>query len=219
MPLEDSSNIGPGGEGYQGVGSGSAAAVVKELQGLKVALLAGATAGTKIDVAAIRAEDNILSCIENSAGTLTDRTSTTTITSIVATGTLTASTIIAGSACTVAGKTYTFQAAASAIPKYGEVVVGADDNGSILNLRVAINLYESSIERGGAQVIATNATNVCTVTAPSEGTAGNAITLTTANATIVVSGATLAGGSNTGGVQGSVDTSTKQLTLMWYNKQ
>ena len=209
---------GPGGTGFQGEGPDSAAAALIELQGLNIDILTGATADTKIDVAAIRSEDTILAAHEQdgTSGLLVDITGNMSINTLYATGTLTAATIIAGSECGVAGQTYTFQAGAPIT--YGQVEVGADDSGSIANLKAAINAYETSIERGGAQVVATNATNVCTVTAAAEGAAGNAITLTTVDATIVVSGAVLAGGSDTGGVQSSSDTSADSIVLYWYNK-
>lgn len=207
--------IGPGGSGFQGVGSNSAAGVLTELQGLSIELLAGAGADTKIDVAAIRQEDTILKALNNNAGTITDITSSMSINSVKATGTLTASTIIAGSECSVAGKSYVFQAGAPV--KYGEVQVGADDDESITNLAAAITAYENSVGRGGAQVTASPATTVCTITAVADGTSGNALGLTTEDGTIVVSGATLAGGTGTGGVQSTGV--TNQVILFWYNKQ
>lgn len=216
MALEDTSSLGKGGSGFQGTGPGSAAAAIKELQGLKVAVLAGTTADTKIDVAAIRSEDTVLSCIELATGVPTDRTANTTISTLFATGTLTASTVVVGSECSVAGQSYVFQAGAPTT--YGQVQVGVDDTASMNNLRDAINAYETSIERGGKQVTATAATGVVTVTAASEGTAGNSIALTTEDGTIVVSGATLTGGTATGGIEVDVDTSTDSLILMWYDK-
>lgn len=213
--LESIDNVGDGGAGMQGDGPGTVAAAIKELQGLNVTLLAGALADTKIDVAAIRSEDTILTCLNNAAGTITDVTDTMSINTLFATGTLTLSTAIAGSTAEVNGVAYTFQAGAPT--SYGQVQVGADDTESAVNLAAAINLYEASIGSGAPEVGATSALAVVTVTATAEGTAANAYTLAGGDGTVVASAATLGGGTATGGVQSTG--ATDQLILFWLNKK
>lgn len=220
MSLAALAKLGQGGQGFQGDGLASAARMIKELQGLNIDLLTGADADTKIDVAAIRSEDTIVACLEQdgTSGLLTDRTANTTIATLFASGTLTGSSVVATDAVNVAGKVYTFQAGAPTT--YGQVQIGADDDESMLNLKNAINAYETSVERGGAQVVATVASAVVTVTAAAEGTAGNALVLTSADATIVASGSgTLAGGSATGGILISDATTSDKVLLVWYNKR
>jgi hypothetical protein len=214
--LESNNQMGAGGIGMQGDGPGTAAATIKELQGFNVELLAGALADTAIDVAAIRSEDTILKCLNNATGgVLTDVTSTMSINTLYATGTLTLSTAIAGSTAEVNGVTYTFQAGVPTA--YGQVQVGADDTESAVNLATAINAYETSIAHGAATVSATSAIAVVTVTASMEGVAANAYTLVGGDGTVVASAATLTGGTATGSVQSTG--ATDQLIMFWYNKK
>ncbi len=81
MALEQNAMLGQGGTGFQGSGPGSAAAMIKELQGLTVKVLDGAAANTNIAVAGIEVEDTIVSAIEFAAGVPADRTAVATITS------------------------------------------------------------------------------------------------------------------------------------------
>jgi hypothetical protein len=219
MALNTLPNLGAGGAGFQGDDLGSAAAMVKELQGFRVELLTGAGANTKINVAAIRSEDTILSAINNNASTLTDQTANMSIVSVKASGTLTLSGVVALDACTVNGKTYTFQAGDPT--KYGQVKVGVSDDASAINLAAAINAYETSndayLANGGAKVSAARTSSgVVTVTAVADGTSGNSIG-TTGSTHITAGGATLTGGTDTGGVK--CTNATNQLLLFWFNKR
>jgi len=81
MALEQNALLGHGGTGFQGTGAGSAAAMIRELQGLTVVVLTGAAANTNIAVAGIETEDTIVSAIEFEAGVPVDRTGVTSITS------------------------------------------------------------------------------------------------------------------------------------------
>lgn len=217
--LESLSKVGPGGAGYQGKDFGSAFAALRELQGFRVSLLAGGSQDAKINLAAIRAEDTILSVLNNNAGTITDVTANHEIWDIRASGTLTLSSTVATENCTVNGKTYTFKDTPTAA--YGDVAVGGSDTLSAANLAAAINAYENSGERanaGGPKVVASANAAVVTVTAIAEGAAGNAITFT-GDATITASGSgTLAGGSDTGGIT-STSGATNQLIVFWFDKR
>ncbi|MCK5307021.1 MAG: hypothetical protein KAJ73_00280 [Zetaproteobacteria bacterium] len=215
MPLSTNAQLGHGGAGFQGDGPESAAAMIKELQGLNIELLAGAAADTKIDVAAIRDEDTVLKALNNAAGTITDITGTISIEDLVASGTLTGTTVVATDNVTVNGMVYTFQAGAPV--SYGQVQVGGSDDDSMANLADAINAYEGSIGKGGADVSAVAVTTVVTVSAVVAGAVGNAIDISSGQGSIVASGATLADGSDTGGIQSTGI--TDQVILFWYNKE
>ena len=206
------------GKGGTGLSDGHLRRLLTEAQGLNFAVLDGVAENTKIDVAAIRPEDTILALIESNAGVLTDRTANASIVDSHATGTLTGDTVIATDEVEVAGMAYVFQAAAPTA--YGQVQIGEDDDESMANLADAINAYEASISRGGAQVVATVDAKVVTVTAVAQGAAGNALTLTSEDATITASGSgTLAGGTDTGGIKVDVATTDDSLLLVWINKQ
>jgi len=216
MALYDASKLGPGGTGFQGTGPGSAAAVLGELQGLSIELLAGAAQDTKVDLAAIRAEDTLLKVLNNNGGTITDVTATTAITDIRASGTLTFVSAVADATFEVAGVTYTLVTTATG--KNTDVVVGGDDTEQAENAVAAINAYEASVDRTGpALVSATNALGVVTVTAILEGAGGNAYTLV-GDTGITASAATLENGSDTGGVESTSGT-TNQLIVFWYDKR
>jgi len=213
MSLGTNANMGDGGQGFHGDGPNSAEALIKELQGLNVELLAGAAADTKIDVAAIRSEDTVLKALNNNAGTITDITSTISINALAASGTLQCGTVTAGETVQVNGATYTFQVAAATT--HLQVQIGASATISATNLKNAINLYENRIGAGPAPIVATSTTDTVTVTATTEGTAGNAIA-TVGDTNITAGAATLAGGTATGGIQSTGI--TNQVILFWYNK-
>lgn len=193
--------------------AGDAVPAVKELQGLTISLLAGAAADTKIDLAAIRDEDTILTCLNNNAGTITDVTNTMSINSLKATGTLTLDTVVEDETATVQGVVYTFKDSPTAA--HTSVDVGASDTISAANLAAAINANENG-PSGLKRFVATSNAAVVTITASAEGTAGNAYTIA-GSTQITASGATLAGGTATGGVQSTG--TTNQLILFWVNKQ
>lgn len=321
MALENLGNAGDGGQGFhRGSRPGTAEAVLKELQGFNVAVLAGTTADTKIDVAAIRDTDTVLSCIEVAATTAacTDRTANTTISSVKATGTLTFVSTVENDTFTINGVTFTVKDTANLDGKYTTVETGGTDNAMAANAATAINSYfsvpgtttpvtavantnvvtltatvdgpgsgpivtetgttitvdstdpgsvtatcvsvvedealtvngvtftakntpsgELEVDVGASDtimaenfrdainaymdsynnldVVATAASGVVTIVAKS-GRTGNSVTLAETGTTITASGAYLAGGTNTGGIEVDVDTSTDSLILMWYNK-
>jgi hypothetical protein len=188
-----------------------------ELQGLKVNVVAGATAGTKMDIAAMRDEDTIVGAVN-----LTDNTELTlaniTIQSVKASGTVTYSVAAPsnGETVTVNGVVYTHKTTPGA--PYTDVALGASITAAATNLKNAINAYEGA-RFGGRQVVATSNAGVVTVTAVVEGTAGNAITLAETGTNIAVSGATLAGGTATGGFKSTDNLSAKQVMVVWFNKR
>lgn len=216
MSLIQNTQLGAGGAGFQGSGADSAAAMLKELQGLNVSLLAGALANTKIDLAAIRSEDTIVAALNNNAGTITDIASSLSIVDLRATGTITVGTEVEGDTVSVAGLVYTLVLGTATVEphEYNKVKIGADADATAANLAAAINAREAA---RNSQVSAVAATNVVTVTAVAEGTGGNAIALVEVGTSFTVSGATLTGGSATGGIKSTGV--TNQVILFWFNKQ
>lgn len=190
------------------------APVLKELQGLTSSLLAGASANTKIDLAAIRLEDTIIGALNNNAGTITDVLSTLSIVDTHATGTVTAASAVAADTVTVDGRVFT-AIANLATPVGRQFSVGATDTACAANLAAAINLAEQN--DASTNVVATSAAAVVTIRAVADGTSGNSIALATSNDTrLAKSGTTLAGGTATGGIKSTG--ATNQVILTWYNK-
>lgn len=210
--LEILKNLGAGGTGMQGDGPGTVAAALKELQGLTISVLPAKGAGVKNDLAAIRKEDTIVAAINNNAGALTDVLGTTSIVDVRASGTVTLAGVAAGETVTVAGLIYT--AVTGAVKSYSEFSISGNDTEDAASLASAINARESNRT---AQVTATSALGVVTVTAVAEGAGGNAIALVDGGAGITISGATLTGGTSTGGI--SVVGATNQVILVWFNKK
>ena len=194
-----------------GIGAEALAALV-ELQGLNITLLAGAGAGVKLPLAAIRSEDTIIAALNNNAGTITDVTGTTTISDVRAFGTITLSDTVAGETVSVNGRTYT--AVAGVAANSSQFSIGGTDAVDAAGLAAAIQAREDALDR--ATVSATSNSNVVTVRAVAEGTGPNAYALTKTGG-IAVSGATLSGGTATGGV--SVVGATDQVILFWFNKK
>ncbi len=199
---------------------------VRELQGYTKSLLPGNSVDTKIDLAAIRAEDTIVSVLHNTAGVLVDLTVEASVSDIRADGTITLASVVAGDTVTIGGQVFEAVAgdgfgansgrANTGIFKFG---IGVSDTESGTNLRDAINEYFGLQANG---VTATRVAGVVTVVSTLEGAVGNATTLVenTSGTTIVVDNATLTGGTDTGGVQlDSTDTTGDQLIVEWYNRQ
>ena len=212
MALETNSELGKGGSGMHGTALGTAAAMIKELQGLSIELLAGQTTPTKHPLAAIRPEDTIIKALNNAAGTITDITANVSIVDPRATGTVTLATAVAGNTVTVNGLVYTGVVGVPA--NYTQFSVDTSDTAAAASLAAAINTREAN---GNYAVTATAALGVVTVKAVADGTAGNAITLAKVGTPVTVSGATLANGTATGGITSS--STTNQVILFWTNKR
>jgi phage tail sheath gpL-like len=216
MAIEQNSQLGVGGTGMHGAGQGSAARMLRELQGLRVSIVAGGSANTKLALSTIRDTDTIISALNNNAGTITDVTGTISIDDLRAVGTVTVGTAAANDTVTVAGSVYILVPAIEKVEQfdYTKVKVGATAAETAANLAAAINKREGN--RSASQVIATAASNVVTVRAVAEGTSGNSITLAEVGSSFTVSGATLAGGSATGGIRSTG--ATNSVILFWLEK-
>lgn len=81
MALETNNFLGNGGAGMQGDGPGTAARMIRELQGLTTKVVDGAAANTNIAIAGIKLTDTLQSVIEYVGGVPTDRLSVSAITS------------------------------------------------------------------------------------------------------------------------------------------
>lgn len=200
---------------------------ILELQGQTVSLLAGGANASKLDLAAIRLEDTVYSVLHNTAGVLVDLTSEVSIFDTRATGTITLASVVAGDFVEVDGQRFeaivgdTLGAnsgrANTGVYKFG---LGVSDNEAAANLFAAMEQFYGFQNPTGVNVSV--ATNVVTVQARVEGAFGNAITLveSTSGARISVSGATLTGGTDTGGIElSTTDTTSDQLVVSWYNKR
>ncbi len=114
-----------------------------------------------------------------------------------ATGTCTLTAVAATDTCTINGLIYL---AVSGAVVEGEFDIDGDDDADAVDLARAINVDTRSGTSGDISATSTN--NVVTVTTDVAGTAGNAITLTTQDAQIVVSGS----GTLTNGVTADITT-------------
>ena len=111
---------------------------------------------------------------------------------VKATGTFTSTNAVATDAITINGVTFTCVASGATGNQWN---LGANDAADCANLAAAVNASTSDLV--SKHVTATSANNVVTLTAKFAGYAGNAITIASADATIVASGARLTGGSGT----------------------
>lgn len=215
------------GKGGSNLTDGTLHSVLKELQGLNVTVVAGAAAGTKMNVAAMRTEDTIMAAVvsTDAGGALANDVANCTIQDTKAFGTITVSgNPVADETFVVNGKTYTFKNTITA--GLGQVKITAGQNNTMAAaIAQAINAYEARLLNNDQgyntpQVVAVANAAVVTVTAVVDGAAGNAITLTENATNVAVTGSgTLTSGTDTGGFKSTTNLTGKSVTLHWYNKQ
>jgi len=211
MSLESLNQVGSGGTGIPT----SIPKAIKELQGLTFSTLTGAASGTKINLNAIRPEDTVLAAWEYAAGANpVDRAGVLTIEDLKASGTVTFAAAAALDTITVRGIVYTATAAAAANDILNRFFsIAGTDTADAVAFCALVNQVDPA-------VVCTNIAGVVTIKAFVEGTAGNAYTLVSSNGTrLAVSGATLAGGSATGGIKIADDTTGNQVIVAWFNKK
>lgn len=210
-------NLGQGGAGIPSLGK-----VLKELQGHSVDVVAGAAAGTKMPLAAIRSKDTILSVVvsTNAGGALTADTANVSIASTKANGTITLSgDPLANETFVVNGVTYTWKAVPTS-RTHVKITTG-NNTAMAAAVRDAINAYENRYTGKATtpSVVATAALGVVTVTANVEGVAGNAITFTESVTNLAMSGSgTLINGTATGGIVSTTNLTGMSLIVYWYSK-
>ena len=159
---------------------------VRELQGLRLTVVVGAAAGTKMSIAAMRPEDTIVSVVDNPPTIVDDAANCTTSTNR-ATGTLTVAAAADGDVCVVNGVTYTFKNAPTTAT---HVRVTAGQNNTMATaLANVINTYENRRLSTGnhnnpavtaaanAAVVTVSASATGAGTGPVVAEAGNEITL------------------------------------------
>jgi hypothetical protein len=138
-----------------------------------------------------------------------------TISDTRASGTLTFASAIAGDTFVVNSVTFTVKAAADYVAtNFQHVLLGTSDRLMAAYARDRINKF---FDAKDGSVVASVLSNVVTVRGTLEGsTVPNAYTLV-GGARITASGATLSGGTATGGI--SVVAATNQVLLFWFNKR
>lgn len=138
-----------------------------------------------------------------------------TISDTRASGTLTFASAIAGDTFVVNSVTFTIKAAADYVAtNFQHVLLGTSDRLTAAAARDRINKF---FDAKNGSVVASVLSNVVTVRGTLEGsTVPNAYTLV-GGARITASGATLSGGTATGGI--SVVAATNQVLLFWFNKR
>lgn len=112
---------------------------------------------------------------------------------VKATGTLTFASVVATDVFAINGVDFTCVASGATGNQFN---VGGDDAETVENAVAAINASASALVSGNAGVVAVANDDVVELTARTSGVTGNAVTLTSADATITVSGARLTGGSD-----------------------
>lgn len=166
--------------------------ILTEVQGLAGSYVAGAAAGTKMNIAKLRTVDTVFAALigTDAGGAWTDDSANITIQPTKATGTLTFTTILNNDTFTVNGALYTFKDTPTAIRDVKRTA--GDNNANALAANSAINTWENrrlnTQKPNAPAVVATVLTNVVTLTATTDG-AGNGISLVnSANATVAGNG-------------------------------
>ncbi len=215
--MELNKQLGQGGAGMHTTAPGSAAEALKALFGLRVSLVTGGAANAKLALADIRPGDTILAAHNNNSGAFTDVTASTTIDNPNATGTVTVGAATAGDSVTIAGLTYTLVAPGTAIDAgdMTKLALVGGQTAAVLAGRLAA-LVNAREDNRTSKVKASANAAVITLTAVEEGTVGNAVALAETGNTFTISGATLTGGTNTGGIK--VNATTNQVVLYWLKK-
>lgn len=163
--------------------AGTIAKALKELQGLRLSVVAGAAAGTAMAIAALRTEDTIVGAVvtTDAGGALADDSANITIQPTKASGTLTISgNPVSTEVFTVNGVTYTFKDAPTN-PTDVKITAG-DVTAMAAAVVVAVNNYETRRTTDGSfafapQVVATSSAGVVTLTSVADGV-GNAPVVT-----------------------------------------
>lgn len=171
-------------------------AAVKELQGLTVTVVAGATASTAMAVPALRLEDTLIAALitTDAGGAAANDVANMTIQSTAAFGTITISgNPVDADVFTVNDTVYTFKTTPT---DTAQVKITAGDNTAMaLAAANAINTYETRyVEPGGYRkpaVVATASAGVVTVTGVVDGV-GNGVVLTGTTTVLAASGTTTA---------------------------
>ncbi len=185
--------------------------VLKELQGLKTDFVAGAAAGTQMNIAAMRSEDTILKVLQedNVSGVTADDTANVSIVDTHAFATVTVAGVNDADTVTVNGTVYTFKDTPTAINHVKRTA--GNNNANAAALASAINSYENRRVSPGKPntpaVVASVVNAVVTVKAVDDG-AGNGIVISNSGGGISSSGSGTAAASATCASVADADTVT-----------
>ena len=170
------------GKGGTNLTDGTLYNTLRELQGLSVTVVAGAASNTAMAIPALRLEDTLLAALisTDAGGAMANDVANMVIQPTAAFGTLTVSgNPVDAETFVVNATTYTFKTTPTAATHVK--IVAGDNNAMALNVKNAINAYETRyVETTGyrvANVVATVATNVVTITSVVDGL-GNGVVLT-----------------------------------------
>jgi len=173
-------------KGGSNLTDGTLKGILTELQGLRVNVVSGAAANTKMDVAPLRLEDTLLAAIittDASNAAVTNDVANLTIQDTRAFGTLTISgNPVDGETFVVNGVTYTFKTTPAS--QYDVKITAGDNTAMATAVKNAINAYETR-DLGGfgitgknvAAVVATSNAGVVTISSAIDGL-GNGVVLT-----------------------------------------
>lgn len=191
---------------------------IVELQRRRTEVLVGAAIGAVLaSMKGVTPNDTLESALLYSGGVPSDITDTISIVSLKATGTITLAGVVAGDKVVIGGKDFTaitfdVNPSNTSLAPY-KFPVGATDAITAANLAHAVQASSDTVD-------ATSLAAVVTLVARADGTAGNALALvvTGSGGHAARSAATLQGGFATGGFKSTVDTSTKQVVVTWFDK-
>jgi hypothetical protein len=165
---------------------------LRELQGEDVVVVAGAAAGTKMNVAPLRSEDTLQAVISylTAGGPPVDDTANCSISSTKAFGTVTISgNPVNAETVTVNGVVYTFVTAGTEDDVRDVTITPGNNPAMAAALAAAINAYENRRAGGGwnpPAVVATSLAGVVTVTSVAD-EVGNGPIVTSGGGTITIS--------------------------------
>lgn len=169
--------------------------IVRELSGASVSHVAGAAAGTKMNIAAMRDEDTLIAVIvgTDAGGAWVNDVANCTIQPTKASGTITISgNPVADETVTVGGTVFTWKAAGTLTDARHVLITTGDNTAMALSLANAINNWENRYTGSNTNtplVVATPAAGVVTVTAVMDG-AGNAPAVTNSANMVVTNNST-----------------------------
>lgn len=225
MSMVNVTNLGFGGSGIPD----SLPKAIAELQGLKLAVVTGAAAGTVMVVPGMDPEDTIGAAVDLTTPASIDA-ATLTIAGRTAQATITClTTAVDGDKVTVNGKVHTFKdiiAHTSYNAPPGVIPIditpsGSDPEEMAERLAKAIMSADSTLTATvGPDTSSPPLQAKVTVKVRVAGVAGNAYTLTETGTAVTVSGATFTGGvaGASAGFTSSANLTGKKVLVLWYDK-
>lgn len=128
--------------------------------------------------------------------------------------TATCASVVATDTLTVNGVVFTVTATPLLIT---DVLLGGSDNAQALNFANALNYYQGN--HGFSPAVQAANVSAAVNISPLFAKTGNIIPLTGTVTVLAASGATLAGGTATGGIKSSTNNTGKNMLVFWFNKR